>query len=152
MPSAVLHPARPSDIDRILAMMERFYAIDGYPFRPERTRRALEEFIAEPRNGSLWLITADTQTAGYAVLATVYSFEFGGKNAFIDELYLEPEFRGRGIGLAAVEHLVRTAAESGITALHLETEHHNTAAIELYRRFGFEDHHRVLMTRMLIDD
>jgi len=152
MPSVVLHPALPSDIGRILAMMERFYAIDGYPFRPERTRRALEEFIADPRHGSLRLIEADGAVAGYAVLAVVYSFEFGGKNAFIDELYLEPEFRGRGIGRAAVERLARIAADDGITALHLEAEHHNTAAIELYRRFGFHDHHRVLMTRMLIDD
>ncbi len=142
-------PAQPNDIDTLLVMMERFYAIDGYPFNAERTRASLTEFIADKDLGTIWMISADSQTIGYAILAVVYSFEFGGKNAFIDEFYLEPEYRGKGIGRSVLEEIVDEAKRSGIHALHLETERHNERALRLYRSIRFTDHHRMLMTRYI---
>ncbi len=142
-------PAEHSDIDTLLVMMERFYAIDGYPFAKEKTRTSLTEFLSDNALGNIWIITDGTQPVGYIVLAVIYSFEFGGKNAFVDEFYLEPEYRGAGIGTQVMEEICGEAEQLGIHALHLEVEHHNTAALALYRRFRFSDHHRVLMTRML---
>ncbi len=130
-------------------MMERFYAIDGYPFAKEKTRASLTEFLSDTDLGNIWLISDGSREIGYIVLAVIYSFEFGGKNAFVDEFYLEPEYRGKGIGAQVMEGICGDAKGLGIRALHLEVEHHNTAALNLYRRFRFNDHHRVLMTRML---
>lgn len=142
-------PAQRSDIETLLVMMERFYAIDGYPFNAERTRKSLEEFIADKDLGTVWMINDDLRTIGYCILAVVYSFEFGGKNAFIDEFYLEPEYRGKGIGRSVLEEIVEEAKRSGIHALHLETERHNDRALQLYRSIRFTDHQRVLMTRYI---
>jgi ribosomal protein S18 acetylase RimI-like enzyme len=141
--------AQNSDIDTLLELMERFYAIDGYPFAKEKTRTSLAEFLSDKSLGSISIIENDAQTIGYMILAVIYSFEFGGKNAFVDEFYLEPEFRGKGIGRQVMDEVCAEAKNMGIHALHLEVEHHNTAALSLYRRFRFNDHHRVLMTRML---
>ena len=144
-----IHLASANDIPSLLRFMERFYAIDGYPFDAARAQRALTQFFAEPSHGSIFLIDVNGETVGYIVLAVVYSFEFGGKNAFVDEFYLEPEHRGKGLGRAVMERIGKVAAERGITALHLEVEHHNARALALYHSFGFQDHHRVLMTKML---
>lgn len=149
MNSFSLRQASTTDIPALLRFMERFYAIDGYPFDAARTTNALTQFFAEPAHGSVFLIDVNGAAIGYVVLAVVYSFEFGGKNAFVDELYLEPEHRGKGLGHAVMERIVEEAKGRGITALHLEVEHHNERALALYRSFGFQDHHRVLMTRML---
>jgi GNAT superfamily N-acetyltransferase len=142
-------PAALHDIGAILRWMEEFYAIDGYPFHAERTRAALTEFIADKDLGTVWIISSGSVPIGYAVLAVVYSFEFGGKNAFIDEFYLQPEYRGKGIGRTVLEMIVQKAKDSGIHALHLEAELHNERALQLYRSHHFADHHRILMTRYI---
>jgi len=142
-------PAAINDIDQLLLFMERFYAIDGYPFKKEQTRTSLNEFISQPDRGMIWLIKESDIPIGYIILAVIYSFEFDGRNALVDEFYLEKEYRGKGIGKNVMEYVVGEATKMNIKALHLEVEHHNHSAIELYRKFSFNDHHRMLMTRML---
>ena len=69
--------------------------------------------------------------------------------AFIDELYIAPEFRRRGFGMRAVQYLEAEAKKLGVNALHLEVDKGNDPAFELYRRTGFEDHNRFWMTKWL---
>jgi diamine N-acetyltransferase len=76
-----------------------------------------------------------------------YSIEFGGRDAFLDELFVSADSRGRGLGTRALEVAAEACREAGIVALHLEVDHANTAAQRLYRRHGFVDHDRYLMTR-----
>ena len=116
----------------------------------ERLRRvAYADFLTAPNLESGWLLETNRQFVGYLVLAFAFSFEFGGRNAFIDELYVVPEYRRRGIGWQALQFAVRTARQGGVSALHLEVSPKNLAALELYRRAEFLDHDRYLMTRWL---
>jgi ribosomal protein S18 acetylase RimI-like enzyme len=70
-------------------------------------------------------------------------------NAFIDELYIVPEYRRRGFGLRAVELLEAEANKLGVNAVHLEVDDGNAAAFELYGKMRFDDHNRFLMTKWL---
>lgn len=137
------------DIETIMDMQRDFYAIDAYAFDKEAAKEALEIFINDARYGKLWLIMADGKLAGYVVLTLGYSFEFKGRDAFLDELYVLPEFRGNGIGSKTVEFVAEKAKEMEIKAIHLEVEMHNEAGKALYRNFHFQDHNRILMTRWL---
>jgi ribosomal protein S18 acetylase RimI-like enzyme len=87
--------------------------------------------------------------AGYVVLTLGFSFEFRGHDAFIDELYIEPAYRRRGYGREAVRFLEEQARKMGANALHLEVDYGNDPAMELYRRSGYQDHNRFLMTKWL---
>jgi ribosomal protein S18 acetylase RimI-like enzyme len=78
-----------------------------------------------------------------------FSFEFFGTDAFIDELYVLPQFRRRGFGLQAVKYLEAEANKLGVNAVHLEVDEGNDPAYELYRRMGFAHHDRFLMTKWL---
>lgn len=142
-------PASSNDIDQLLIFMERFYAVDGYLFNAEQTRSSLKEFISNSDRGMIWIVKEKNIPIGYIILAIIYSFEFGGRNAFIDEFYLENEFRGKGIGKKVMEYITEEAKQMNIKALHLEVEHHNEKAIHLYRAFKFHEHHRIVMTRMI---
>lgn len=139
--------ASKDDIELILQLQEAFYAIDGYDFDRVASAEALRVFIDTPSFGKLWLIMVNGQPAGYAALTLGYSFEYKGKDAFLDELYLLPEYRGNDIGALTVEFAAEQAKLMGVKAIHLEVELHNEAGISLYRRYGFQDHNRVLMTR-----
>jgi len=108
------------------------------------------EFVKDHTFGRAWLIVAGEEPVGYVVLTVSFSFEYRGRDAFVDELYVEQEFRGRGIGRRAMEFVEEVARELGVNAVHLEVSRDNDAALELYRRAGYVDHGRYLMTKWLI--
>jgi ribosomal protein S18 acetylase RimI-like enzyme len=97
----------------------------------------------------VWLLCQDGQVIGYIILTIGFSFEFHGHDAFIDELYVEPAYRRRGFGRQAVEFLEKKALEMGVNAVHLEVDRGNDPAFDLYRRAGYENHDRFLMTKWL---
>ena len=103
----------------------------------------------EAEFGRAWLIFEGEKLAGYVVLTLGFSFEYRGRDAYIDELYLDGQFRGRGIGRKTMEFVEEEARKLGVNAIHLEATRGNMAAIELYRRVGFVDHERRLMTKKL---
>ena len=63
--------------------------------------------------------------------------EFGGRDAFIDEFFLVPGARGRGLGANVLDQVISEAAAGGTVALHLEVAGHNVTALRLYERRGF---------------
>ena len=141
--------ASPPDALALLDLMQPFYAEEHLTYDPERTPAALRTLLADPDAGQAWLIEADGAAAGYFVLAFVFVLEFGGRCAFVDELFIRPEHRGHGLGTAALAHAVAVGAEMGLTALRLEVDHANPDAERLYRRAGFARHARFLLTRPL---
>lgn len=137
------------DIEWLLAAMREFYAIDGYPFDEDLSRLNLEKFIHDETLGRLWLIEVEEKTVGYVVLAFGFSFEFGGRDAFVDELFIDASHRGQGLGTATMRFVEAQCRELGVKALHLEVERENLVAQQLYKNFGFTDHDRHLMTRRI---
>lgn len=145
--STTFTPATPADVPALLAMMRELYVYDHSPFHAEEHERALRALIANDKNGRVWLIRSDSDIAGYVVLGFGFSLEFRGRDAFVDELFVAESFRGRGIGSEALRFVEQAARDLGIHALHLEVAHSNTRAQEVYRKFGYLDHDRYLMTK-----
>ena len=80
----------------------------------------------------LMLLDGDTP-AGFALLAKSYSREAGGICLWVDEVYLRPAFRGKGLG----KELLSYAETLGAKRLRLEVVPDNERAIGLYRSFGY---------------
>lgn len=134
-----------NDIPGIVSMMSAFYAIDGYPINPVKSSRLFTEFISDETLGKAWLIESDNEIAGYCILTYIFSFEYGGRIAFVDELYIKESFRGKGIGKSSIEIIKAEAAKLSLKLLYLEVEHHNSNAQKLYLAAGFSVHKRNLM-------
>jgi ribosomal protein S18 acetylase RimI-like enzyme len=148
----VFRPASLADEQELLRMM-RILAEQGpgaYFFDEPAVRNALRAFLADSTFGKVWIFSDGTTPAGYIVLTLGFSFEFHGQDAFIDELYVEPQYRRQGIGRRAVQFVEERARELGVQALHLEVDRGNDPAQELYHRAGYEDHKRYLMTKLLV--
>jgi ribosomal protein S18 acetylase RimI-like enzyme len=120
------------------------------PFDERELRGPLEKFLAHPELGRAWLVQHRETTVGYVILTLGFSFEYRGVDAFVDELYIESQWRRMGFGRQAMQHVESQAWALGVHALHLEVDRGNDAAIELYRRAGYADHGRHLMTKRLI--
>jgi ribosomal protein S18 acetylase RimI-like enzyme len=132
--------AKEADGAQIISMMQELYATDDLPF-PARGPAALELLLREPGYGRCETIHDGDSTIGYFVVGYGFSLEFGGRDAFLDELYIKPDSRGKGVGRAAVERAAELCRELGIHALHLEVNSENTVAQRLYRRAGFTPRH-----------
>jgi ribosomal protein S18 acetylase RimI-like enzyme len=102
---------------------------------------ALEMLLADDTLGACFVISEDRRAVGYLVIGYSFSLEFGGCDAFLDELYLVPEARSRGIGKQAVVFAIHFCRNHGIRALHLEVSRRNAAAQRLYRGLGFRERH-----------
>jgi ribosomal protein S18 acetylase RimI-like enzyme len=139
-------PLTPGDIPILLKMMEDFYKIDGYPFDSALTEKNFRDYLEKEHLGRGWLIMEGGTVIGYLLLCFGFSFEFGGRNAFLDELFIKEEHRGKGAGKLAVDFAIAEAPKHGVKALHLEVELTNEKAFSLYKKKGFKEHKRRLMT------
>jgi ribosomal protein S18 acetylase RimI-like enzyme len=149
MATAPLAPAAPDDLDALLAQHERFAASQGQAFDPAVARAALGALLAQPELGRVYHIVEAGRRVGYAALCFGFSLEWGGRDAFVDEIFVAEARRGRGLGRAALRALFEEARALGMVALHLEVEASNAAAAALYRSEGFGGGGRHLMSRRI---
>ena len=148
--AAEIREAKAQDLPALLRMMRSLAEQPpAIAFDEDEVCAALDKFLGHADLGHAWLLWLGEKPAGYVILTLGYSFEFRGRDAFIDELYIEPEFRRRGLGRRALEFLEEKARASGVNALHLEVDGGNDPALELYRRTGYENHGRHLLTKRL---
>lgn len=119
------------------------------PFDENELRPVLRRFLAHPEYGRIWVLDAGGRAVGYVVLTLGFSFEYRGRDAFIDELYIEPAYRSRGFGRSGMELAEAYARHLGVNAVHLEADRGNHPAIEFYRRLKYADHDRYLLTKWL---
>ena len=143
--------AEHSDVERLIVYMRQLYVHDGTPFDETTARRALEGIVRDRSLGRVWMIGDGRDTVGYVVLTLGYSLEYRGRDAFVDELFIQPSQRRQGIGTRALRLVEQACRDLGVRALHLEVERVNVAAQALYRRHGFVDHDRCLMTKWIED-
>ena len=133
------------DLDRAVVFMSRLY--EQGEFDEARARSSYLDLVAHPEFGGLWWIEVDGQAVGYVVLTICYSLEFHGRFVLLDELYIEPPWRGRGLGGKALAFADRYCRDRGLKAIRLEVWRQNPRAIELYKRSGYEVDDRHLMTK-----
>ncbi|GGB82009.1 hypothetical protein GCM10007424_22540 [Flavobacterium suaedae] len=138
-------PIAQQDIEVVTGMMQEFYGIDNYPMDAEKSKRLLKEFIVNDSLGSAWLILHNGQPVGYVILTFVFSFEYGGRIAFLDELFIGSEARGFGLGKKTLDFIHTEAQKLGIRIIYLEVEHHNETARNLYLSKNYTIHTRNLM-------
>lgn len=138
-------PLEIADIEIITQMMQDFYAIDNYPMDFEVAKTLFQEFISNEHLGKSWLIYSENEIVGYIILTFIFSFEYGGKIAFVDELFIKETARGKGFGKEAVQFIQQEVPKLSLKLLYLEVEPHNENAQKLYLAHDFELHNRKLM-------
>lgn len=148
--TANIHLATPEDAPRLLPLVEAFHAEYGLNTSPEHRQNALMPLLEGSPLGAAWLFGPSRAPTGYVVITFGWSLEFGGMEAFIDELYIRPSVRNRGQASEALTAITASLREVGVTALHLEVNKHDDTAQRLYTRaqFKLRDGH-ALMTKTL---
>ncbi len=142
-----------TDLDQsplLCAMMAALYAEDHIE-QPEaeiRFPETVRRLVAEPERGRIMRFIDGETPVGYALLIPYWSNEFGGVILFIDELYVVPTHRGRGIGREFFRWVERERPFSA-RAMFLEVSRGNPRARGLYERLGFLERANATMAKRL---
>ena len=109
----------------------------------DEMRATLRQVLAEERLGFVLGATlADGNLVGVAYGCAFLGLEHRGLSGWLEELYVHPAWRGRGIGTGLLEEFIRTAAERGWRAIDLEVDVDHRQVVSLYERHGFRTHTR----------
>ncbi len=118
-----------------VAMSEEFYASPAveHDIPREFHLNAFDEMMRSDAYLEGYLLLDGDRAAGFALLQKTYSREAGGMCLWIDEIYLRPAFRGKGLA----KEFFAFAETLGVPRLRLEVEPENERAESLYLRLGF---------------
>lgn len=129
---------KPTEKDRteFISMSADFYASDAImaPVPASFHENAFDELMRSERYVSCYFFIYEGKTAGFALIAKSYSREAGGTVIWVDELYLKPEYRGKG----AATHFFHFLEQNVPAARYrLEVEEDNMRARKLYESKGY---------------
>ncbi len=139
-------------LDILLPLVSAYHDFAGLALSDEHRQQTVIPLLDPTHKlGAIWLVEEDGVFVGYLALCFGYSIEFGGRDAFVDEFFIVPFMRGKGIGSRVIQCIQTEARRLGVKALHLEVARSNTRAIETYSRRGFTSRDRYhLITCKLI--
>ncbi len=127
------------DLPQILAFIRALAAYERAPEAVTATEADLERDGFGPNPFYFCLIAEhDHRPAGFAFYFFNYSTWLGRPGLYLEDLFVEPELRGLGIGKALLERVAAIAVEKGCGRLQWAVLDWNTPAIEFYRAMGAE--------------
>ncbi|MFO0746730.1 MAG: GNAT family N-acetyltransferase [Myxococcota bacterium] len=147
--TTIFRRATHADIPHIVPMMTTFNDEELIEFTPEKGASGLDALLHNPGWGFVLVAGEDDALTGYALIAYGFDIEFGGRDAFLCELFVAEPYRGTGLGRALLEAAEAQAKDHGVNALHLIVRQENARARGLYERRGFIVDPRLLMTKSL---
>lgn len=135
--SPTIRPATAADLDAVAPLFDAYRQFYGQPPDPARARTFIGERL---RHGDAVILLAhrDGAAAGFTQLYPLFSSVRTGRIWQLNDLYVAPSARCRGVGHALLEAARDHAAAGGALGLQLETQRGNAAAQRLYAALGWQ--------------
>jgi GNAT superfamily N-acetyltransferase len=133
----VLRDAVPADAPTLLALIRALAAYEREPDAVEATADVLAAQLASPEPPFAAILAEERGAAvGFALYFPTYSTWRGRVGVHLEDLFVVPEARGRGVGFALLAALARRAVALGAARLEWSVLDWNRPAIDFYERLG----------------
>lgn len=142
-----VRPMTAADREEVLAMMRVFYDSEAvfHTSSDAVLSRDVDDCIGACPFLEGFILCCDGKTAGYAMTALSYTTEYGGICVWLEDLYIQPQFRGKGIGSVMLRFLEERYPDA--VRFKLEVEPENASAVACYQKSGFRISPYHLMTK-----
>lgn len=132
-----IRPAQRQEVGVVLQLIHDLAVYEKAPNEVEATEKELLEtiFSSDPKV-FCDLVEVDGEIAGMAIWFLNYSTWQGKHGIYLEDLFIKPEFRGRGYGKALLKHLAKICDEKGYGRFQWWVLDWNSPAIEFYRSLG----------------
>ena len=130
---------KPEDSEDFIRMATEFYSGPGvlHAVDPAVVQRTLDEMLSDSPFLEGFIFEKEGKTVGYAELSYSFAPEVGGRSVFIEEIFVEEQHRGQGIGHKFLDFCV-SLVQGETRRIRLEATRSNEKAIALYKSYGFE--------------
>ncbi|WP_294314652.1 GNAT family N-acetyltransferase [uncultured Sphingomonas sp.] len=137
MTDILIRPATPDDIATILRFVQDLAAFEREPDAVEATEAMLSEALFGPQPAAEAVIAEEAGApVGFALFFHNFSTWKGRRGLYLEDLYVTPAARGRGVGGALLRHLAAIAVERNCARFEWAVLDWNADAIAVYRRMG----------------
>ena len=133
----MIRPIRQNDRELYLSMARAFYESDAVlaPVPLSHMEKTFDLLMEGSPYAEAFILEREGKTAGYALLARTWSQEAGGEVVWIEEIMVQPEYRGMGLGTEFFAFLEQRYPH--VRRFRLEVEDENEGAVRLYQNLGF---------------
>ncbi len=131
--------ATKAEIPQLVELLGTLFSIEAdFVPNPEKQRRAVEMIFKEPRLGVIYVAREAGRVVGMVSTLYTVSTAEGGKSAWLEDMVVLPECRGRGVGAQLLEFAIVGAREAGVRRITLLSDEDNDQAHALYASEGFQ--------------
>ncbi len=135
--SISIRPANRDDVALILDLIRGLADYEKLAHECVATEASLlQTLFGERPAAEVVIADADGQTAGFALFFSNYSTFLARPGMYLEDIFVYPELRGRGIGLRLIQHLAQIAVARGYGRFEWSVLDWNTPAITFYRSLG----------------
>lgn len=129
-----LRPYAPEDIEAIFGLINELAEFEK---SPEKVHNSVERMKSEHDFFECIVATDDGIVIGMALYFYAY-YTWDGKSIYLDDLYVQPAYRGRGIGESLINELLSIAKKQRCNQVRWQVLRWNEGAINLYEKLGAE--------------
>ena len=135
----------PEALDRVLSLVERYHEECGIPSDEVTRKRAVEPLVNGSPMGAIWLIGPQRAPLGYVLVTFGWSIAQGGMEGWVDETYIRPSVRRRGIGTEVLHSVAVALGQGGVKALHMRLDNPDAGLIVFCEKVGFRRRNNTLV-------
>ena len=148
----ILQPANDEDAEILMPFVREYHEFEGIGSTELERAQSVAPLLSDGSLGRVWLILDGGEAVGYIAACFGYSIEFGGRDAFLDEFFITPSARSRGLGSKALKAVKAEMTRLGVRAMHLEVARTNLGAKQIYAKEGFEPREHFHLMSCKLDD
>jgi GNAT superfamily N-acetyltransferase len=131
-----IRPARPDEIEEMLPLIRAYCEFYEAEPNDEGLRKMFETLITDPSQGAVFIARHDGRAVGFATLDWKWSSLKAARIGYLEDLFVDPDARGRGIADALIEICAERCRELGMPAMEWLTATDNHRAQKVYDRSG----------------
>lgn len=128
--------AQRQDVPLILEMIRALAEYEHLLDEVVATEEVLEEWLFDQKKAEVIFPLQDGKEIGFALFFHNFSTFLGRAGLYLEDLYIQPEYRGRGYGRQVLQKLARIAVERGCGRLEWWCLDWNAPSIAFYRGLG----------------
>jgi GNAT superfamily N-acetyltransferase len=142
--------ATDNDLLQLARLLGELFTLES-DFQPDAAKqmRGLRTILHDPEIGRLFVLRVDGQVAGMASALFTISTAEGWRVMVLEDVIVSRDYRGKGYGRQLVEHVLAWAKGQSLTRVTLLADRDNQAALDFYRKLGFETSHMTVLRKKL---
>jgi len=134
----LIRPARQNDLEQLVALLRFLFTIEeDFSFDATKQRQGLALMLDNDR-GCILVAEAAGQVVGMCTGQLVISTAEGGPAVLVEDMVIDPRWRGQGLGRMLMAALAAWAKGRGASRMQLLADKHNPPALAFYDRIGWQ--------------